>query len=89
MKAEFFPNTAKNSLFARGYISARSAHSRGSTVDLGLAPKAASSVAFDPAIPLVACTAPEKQRFHDGALDMGTGFDCFNSRANRQHCADG
>ena len=42
MKAEFFPNTAKNFLFARGYISARSAHSRGSTVDLGLAPKAAS-----------------------------------------------
>ena len=81
MKAEFFPNTARSSLFARGYISARSAHSRGSTVDLGLAPKAASAAAFDPAAPLVACTAPEKERFQDGALDMGTGFDCFDSRA--------
>ena len=81
MKAEFFPNTAKNSLFARGYISSRSAHSRGSTVDLGLALKAASPAAFDPAAPLVACTAPEKERFQDGALDMGTGFDCFDSRA--------
>jgi D-alanyl-D-alanine dipeptidase len=81
MKTEFFPNTAKSALFARGYISARSAHSRGSTVDLGLAPKDSSPAAFDPAAPLVACTAPEKERFHDGALDMGTGFDCFDSRA--------
>jgi D-alanyl-D-alanine dipeptidase len=82
MKAEFFPNTAKSSLFARGYISARSAHSRGSTVDLGLAPKAASLAAFDPAAPLAACTAPQRERFQDGALDMGTGFDCFDSRAS-------
>ena len=81
MKAEFFPNTAKSSLFARGYISARSAHSRGSTVDLGLALKGSSPAAFDPAAPLVACTAPRKERLQDGALDMGTGFDCFDSRA--------
>jgi D-alanyl-D-alanine dipeptidase len=81
MKDEFFPNMAKSSLFARGYISARSAHSRGSTVDLGLAPKGTSLAAFDPAAPLIACTAPKKERFQDGALDMGTGFDCFDSRA--------
>jgi D-alanyl-D-alanine dipeptidase len=82
MKDEFFPNTAKSSLFARGYISARSAHSGGSTVDLGLAPKGSSPAAFDPAAPPAACAAPQKERFQDGALDMGTGFDCFDSAAN-------
>jgi zinc D-Ala-D-Ala dipeptidase len=82
MKAEFFPNTAKSSLVELGYIAARSAHSRGSTVDLGLAPMGSSPSAFDSAAALAACTAPEKQRFQDGALDMGTGFDCLGSTAN-------
>ena len=82
MKAEFFPNTNKGSLFALGYIAARSAHSRGSAVDLGLAPKDASPPAFDPAAPLVSCAAPKKERFQDGALDMGTGFDCLDPGAN-------
>ena len=35
-KREFFPDVPKNALFAEGYIAARSAHSRGSTVDLTL-----------------------------------------------------
>ena len=35
-KPEFFPDVAKAELFARGYIAARSAHSRGSTTDLTL-----------------------------------------------------
>ncbi len=82
MKAEFFPNTDKGSLFALGYIAARSAHSRGSAVDLGLAPKDASPPAFDPAAPLVSCTAPKTERFQDGALDMGTGYDCLDPSAN-------
>ena len=34
MKAEFYPRTDKQSLFALGYLAVRSAHSRGSTVDL-------------------------------------------------------
>jgi D-alanyl-D-alanine dipeptidase len=36
-KAEFYPEVDKRMLFRDGYISARSAHSRGSTVDLTLA----------------------------------------------------
>ncbi|MGB6536712.1 MAG: M15 family metallopeptidase [Xanthobacteraceae bacterium] len=36
MKAEFYPNVDKRTLFA-GYIAARSGHSRGSTMDLTLA----------------------------------------------------
>jgi len=35
-KAEFYPEVDKRHLFALGYIAARSGHSRGSTVDLGL-----------------------------------------------------
>jgi len=34
MKVEFYPNINKKDIFARGYISAKSGHSRGSTVDL-------------------------------------------------------
>ncbi len=36
MKAVFYPTVPKNILFDEGYISARSGHSRGSTVDLTL-----------------------------------------------------
>ena len=34
MKAAYYPQVSKDRLFAEGYISARSGHSRGSTVDL-------------------------------------------------------
>lgn len=36
MKAAYYPDFAKPDLFRRGYIAGRSAHSRGSTVDLTL-----------------------------------------------------
>lgn len=36
MKEYFYPNVEKNTLFQKGYISAKSGHSRGSTVDLTL-----------------------------------------------------
>jgi zinc D-Ala-D-Ala dipeptidase len=35
-KAEYYPDVPKEELFARGYISERSGHSRGSTIDVGL-----------------------------------------------------
>ncbi|GJM12804.1 MAG: D-alanyl-D-alanine dipeptidase [Pseudohongiella sp.] len=37
MKQVFYPSVAKEVLFGEGYISARSGHSRGSTIDLTLA----------------------------------------------------
>jgi D-alanyl-D-alanine dipeptidase len=37
MKAEFYPNVDKRTLFSSGYISSHSGHSRGSTTDLTLA----------------------------------------------------
>jgi D-alanyl-D-alanine dipeptidase len=36
MKAEYFPNVAKEDLFKEGYIASRSGHSRGSTVDISI-----------------------------------------------------
>jgi D-alanyl-D-alanine dipeptidase len=83
MKAEFYPAVAKADLFAEGYIGAPTAHSRGSAMDLTLVavpPKPQPS--FVPGQPLVACTAPVAQRFPDNSLDMGTGFDCFDSLAH-------
>ncbi|MDG9678540.1 M15 family metallopeptidase [Micromonospora sp. DH14] len=85
-KAEFYPDLAKNRLFADGYIGAPTAHSRGSTLDLTLVDEpAASQPPYRVGQPLVACTAPRGQRFGDNSIDMGTGFDCFDPRA---HTAD-
>jgi D-alanyl-D-alanine dipeptidase len=44
MKAEFYPQVDKSTLFRDGYIAARSGHSRGSTVDLTLASRADGTV---------------------------------------------
>jgi D-alanyl-D-alanine dipeptidase len=79
MKAEFYPRTDKQKLFALGYLAGRSAHSRGSTVDLGIVP---SSFSFSPPpVPLPAlkpCFSPKGERFEDGTIDFGTGYDCLD-----------
>ena len=36
MKTKYYPEVAKENLFKEGYISTRSGHSRGSTVDLSI-----------------------------------------------------
>ncbi|MEU0548567.1 M15 family metallopeptidase [Micromonospora sp. NPDC005979] len=82
-KAEFYPDLAKDRLFADGYIGAPTAHSRGSTMDLTLVDEpAASQPPYRPGQSLVACTAPRARRFPDNSIDMGTGFDCFDARAH-------
>ncbi len=80
MKREFYPRVDKSELFADGYIAARSGHSRGSTVDLTLvALPAASQPDWQPSMGLVPCFAPYDQRFPDNTVDMGTGYDCFDT----------
>jgi D-alanyl-D-alanine dipeptidase len=83
MKTEFYPRTDKEQLFALGYLAKRSAHSRGSTIDLGIVP-AGSSLAPppNPAQPLKSCTLPKSERFEDGTIDFGTGYDCLDVLAN-------
>ncbi|MHC8287509.1 M15 family metallopeptidase [Pseudomonas sp. XS1P51] len=82
-KAEFYPRVDKKDFWRLGYVARVSNHSKGSTVDLTLtAPQALPAETWTPAAPPVDCTAPYEQRWHDGALDMGTGFDCFDERAH-------
>lgn len=85
MKQEFYPRVDKSVLFDDGYIAERSGHSRGSTVDLTLVAMPADRPAVEPYIPgqpLVDCAAPQTFRFPDESIDMGTGFDCFDTLAN-------
>jgi zinc D-Ala-D-Ala dipeptidase len=83
MKAEFYPRTNKEQLFDLGYLAKRSAHSRGSTVDLAMVPTAFSSVPPpNPMQSLKACTSPKGERFEDGTIDFGTGYDCLDVLAN-------
>ncbi len=90
MKAEFYPRTDKAKLFALGYLARRSAHSRGSTVDLGIVPSAVSVAPQpDPAPSLTACTAPKGERFEDGTIDFGTGYDCLDVLGNTSNALVG
>jgi zinc D-Ala-D-Ala dipeptidase len=90
MKAEFYPRTDKAMLFALGYIARRSAHSRGSTVDLGIVPSAFSSAPPPgPSQPLKACTSPKGERFEDGTIDFGTGYDCLDALGNTSNALVG
>ncbi len=82
-KAEFYPDVDKSTLFEDGYISYRSGHSRGSTVDLTIVKlPPVPQRPYVPGEPLVSCYAPVWQRFPDNTIDMGTGYDCFDPRAN-------
>lgn len=82
-KAEFYPTLDKTVLFPQGYIAEKSGHSRGSTLDLTLVPKGKGvSTTWVVGDNQVACTEPVGVRFPDTSIDMGTGFDCFNAKAN-------
>jgi zinc D-Ala-D-Ala dipeptidase len=88
MKAEFYPNVAKDRLFAEGYIAEKSGHSRGSTMDLTvvkLPPRFQRP--YFPGEPLEPCFAPRNQRFPDNTVDMGTGYDCFDPLAHTDNPA--
>ena len=82
-KAAHYPALAKAELFPQGYIAEVSGHSRGATMDLTLV-----LLDADPVQPatggnaLGACTAPAAMREADTSIDMGTGFDCFDVKAN-------
>lgn len=80
MKDEFYPRVEKDRLFEDGYIAEKSGHSRGSTVDLTLVRLPAQPTRpYRPGEPLVSCFAPKDVRFPDNSVDMGTGYDCFDT----------
>ena len=83
MKGEFYPRVDKSVLFRDGYIAEKSGHSRGSTVDLTLVRLPARPTRpYVPGEPLSSCYGPKAERFPDNSLDMGTGFDCFDTLAH-------
>jgi D-alanyl-D-alanine dipeptidase len=74
----FYPKLDKHRLFAEGWISPRSKHSAGISIDLTLVPIGSVSPRFDPRTrPLGNCDTAE--RAPDNSLDMGTSFDCFSA----------
>jgi D-alanyl-D-alanine dipeptidase len=90
MKREFFPGTDKSKLFSLGYLATHSAHSRGSTVDLGIVPKGLSGVPdYSPDNALLPCTARKGERFEDGTIDLGSGYDCLDAVAGTSSPAAG
>lgn len=79
MKLEFYPRVNKKDLFQLGYVAAQSSHSRGSTVDLTIIPISEfKGDTYKHDQKLVACHAPYVERFQDGSIDMGTGYDCMD-----------
>jgi len=79
----FFPTLQKGNLFALGYIASQSAHSTGTAIDLTLIKLPAVPVPpFDANARYGPCTAPASERAPDDSLDMGTGFDCFDTRSH-------
>lgn len=79
-KAEFYPRVDKSRLFEDGYIAAKSGHSRGSTMDLTIVRlPALPAPPPEPGRESVPCYAPQAERYPDNSVDMGTGFDCFDT----------
>jgi D-alanyl-D-alanine dipeptidase len=69
----WYPKVRRDSLVALGYVASQSAHSRGSTVDVAVAPLDGKGGGAP------ACGAAQA-----GTLDFGTGFDCFDA-ASQTH----
>ena len=69
--ARWHPRVRRDALIANGYIASRSAHSRGSTVDVGIVRLAEKAIHPDPD-----CGAPGT-----ATIDFGTGFDCFDPKS--------
>jgi len=81
MKAIFYPRVDKSKLFELGYISEKSSHTRGSTVDLSLielqkklSPIKVASRKLNDGYPIL--------YLDDGSIDMGSSFDLFDKASH-------
>lgn len=81
-KSIYYPELEKRALFP-GYIATRSGHSRGATMDLTVVPLGSTAPSeASVAQSIAACTSTQQARAPDNSLDMGTSFDCFDTKAN-------
>lgn len=77
------PKIPKTELFRLGYIASRSQHSTGAALDLTLVDlKADNSARIDPSKTYADCTAPAEARLPEGSVDMGTGYDCTDTKGH-------
>ncbi|MBK9322889.1 MAG: M15 family metallopeptidase [Bdellovibrionaceae bacterium] len=83
MQSIFYPDEPKKDLIKRGYIDAKSGHSRASTVDLTLVRtgKFQSKDFYQKAKVVSDCRKSQKVG-DTGQVDMGTAFDCFSELAH-------
>jgi D-alanyl-D-alanine dipeptidase len=84
-KAYYYPTLRKGSLFSLNFISSRSRHSAGSTVDLTLVPFPAaspSSAEGKPTVPTPDGPCFKTSVYLQGPLDMGSDFDCFHPKSH-------
>jgi len=83
MQSNFYPDEPKNGLIKRGYIDAKSGHSRASTVDLTLVlTEKFKSKDFVAKARTVNDCRKSKEIETSGQVDMGTTFDCFSELAH-------
>lgn len=77
------PRIPKTELFRLGYIASRSQHSTGAALDLTLVDLTAdNSARIDPSKSYANCTAPVEARLPEGSVDMGTGYDCTDTKGH-------
>jgi len=77
------PKIPKTELFRLGYIASRSQHSTGAALDLTLVDlKADNSTRIDSSKTYADCTAPVEARLPEGSVDMGTGYDCTDTKGH-------
>src|SRR3954467_13276277 len=77
------PKIQKTELFQLGYTASRSQHSTGAALDLTLVDlKADNSAKYDPSKAYADCTAPVEARLPEGSVDMGTGYDCTDTKGH-------
>ena len=84
-KAYYYPTLAKSRLFSLNFISSRSRHSAGSTVDLTLVPfPAPAAVSPEPKPAELKPDGPcfQTSVYLQGPLDMGSDFDCFHPKSH-------
>ncbi len=83
MQSIFYPDETKKDLIKRGYIDAKSGHSRASTVDLTLVrTDKFQSKNFAEKVRSVSDCRKSQGVEESGQLNMGTTFDCFSELAH-------
>ncbi|AIL12850.1 hypothetical protein IM40_03925 [Candidatus Paracaedimonas acanthamoebae] len=84
MKALFYPRIDKADVFELGYISKKSGHSRGSTVDLSLIHESVNLKKITPTSRILNGSV-EILFLDDGTLDMGSSFDLLDETSHYQN----